>query len=152
MQKELLNKDEINTIRELRVLRNNAIHRGESPTEKSTKQILHNIANVMQKHELFSTTGEEETVTRNFLCILYYMSRGDSQIEKHGIEPLEIYAKLELNAIKDENLIRFRIKEIVQNNINRGYIEVIGFNDRVKITQAGNEYCYSNCGGAPTPT
>jgi hypothetical protein len=147
----LLNRQEVNMVTDMRVSRNNAVHSGIYPSANTTKSLLHGIAHIINKRMLFSSSGEEETITRNFLCMLYYMSRNDANIEREGMRPDDIYEKLRLKALTDPFLIRLRIEKIIRNIISNGYIKIIPHSEKLKITAPGNTYCYSHCIGAPTP-
>jgi hypothetical protein len=97
-------------------------------------------------------TGEEESVmTRNFLCCLYWESRNTLEVSKDGMRPREIYDKLGSEGITGENLKNQRSNILVQNNLKCGHITRNESTGKVKMTEAGNNYCYSNCGGAPAP-
>ncbi|MFZ0510993.1 MAG: hypothetical protein WAM14_05260 [Candidatus Nitrosopolaris sp.] len=81
--------------------------------------------------------------------VIYIGNHGTSQ-KSMKMTPRDIYDRLGMEAVTGEDLKNPRVERLVTNNLKSHYITLNGSTGRVKMTDPDN-YCYSNCGGAPTP-
>jgi hypothetical protein len=52
----------------------------------------------------FTTPGEEQIATRNFLCYLYWESRNRPEVRENGMIPRDVYDQLRMEAVTGEDL------------------------------------------------
>ena len=99
--------------------------------------------------EIFPNTHVERDMTRLFICILYIRGQKDINVERQGIDPIELWRAMEYQAFGD-SIIPAIINRLINNGIRKRLIRFENTSKRVIITQEGIQWAERiNCRKIP---
>lgn len=90
--------------------------------------------------EPFSNIYQEQDMTKKFICILYVNLLKDSNIEREGMNPYDIWRKMKYNGFLPP-IVPTVLNRLINNGIKDGFLRFDKNMKRVMITAQGEQWC-----------
>jgi len=90
--------------------------------------------------EHFPNISVEKDMTKLFICILYVNAQKDSNIDREGMNPFDIWKKMKYHGFL-KPIVPTILDKLINNGISNGFLKFNKNTGRVLITPQGRQWC-----------